>query len=117
MLSEPQYLNKVNKILKFENHQNYNCEIKTDQGQTYQVFANWMHNEQLDLWQGWQCAAGSTRLYIDKNLNVWSGECKNDSLGHALNDFNILENYLCKRFRCTGCTDDLAVAKRKINHD
>jgi hypothetical protein len=103
--------------LKFENHSNYNCEIETDSGQTYRVFANWMHNQHLDAWQGWQCEAGASRLYIDKNLNVWSGECKNDILGHALDGFEVLEHTICKRSTCTGCTDDLAVIKRKIDHD
>lgn len=102
--------------MKFENHPNYNCEITTESGKTYLVYANWLHNEKLDTWQEWQCEAGSTRLYVDKNLNVWNGECKNDDLGHALNGFEILKHTICKRNRCTGCTDDLTVTKRKVNH-
>lgn len=103
--------------MKFENHNNYNCEIETNLGRTYRVFANWLHNQQLDSWQGWQCEAGASRLHIDKNLEVWSGECKNDKLGHAIDGFELLDHAVCKQLRCTGCTDDLAVTKRKIDHD
>lgn len=103
--------------MKFENHQNYNCEITTESGQTFRIYANWLHNENLDHWQGWECSAGSTRLYIDKNFDVWSGDCKNDFLGHALTEFEILEQTICKRTRCTGCTDDLVIAKKRVDHD
>ena len=74
---------------------------------------NWLHNEQLDHWQGWSCEAGATRLLIDKDFEVYSGECKNDSLGNALAGFDLLESSICKQDRCTGCTDDLIVAKHK----
>jgi hypothetical protein len=104
-------------ILEFENHPNYNCEIHTSNGQTYKIYANWLHNQQLDHWQGWECHAGATRLYVDKNLEVWSGECQNDHLGHAVTGFEILEKTTCERSRCTGCTDDLVVEKKKVNHN
>ena len=97
---------------KFENQENYNCRITLDSGEEYLVYANWLHNEQVDSWQGWTCEAGATRLMIDKNLNVYGGECENDHLGSALGKFTILDNTICKRERCTGCTDDLIVAKK-----
>lgn len=100
--------------MQFENHPNYNCEIQTQSGQTYRVYANWIHNNQLDSWKGWNCQAGTTRLYIDKNLNVYSGECKNDHLGHGLDGFDLLDGTVCKQDTCTGCTDDLIVRK---SHD
>ena len=107
------FLPKENKILQFENHSNYNCEITTDSGQTYQVYANWLHNNKLDTWKGWQCQAGTTRLSIDKNLNVYGGECKNDHLGHAITGFNLLDGTICQQETCTGCTDDLVVTKHE----
>ena len=65
------FLIKENKILKpFENHPIYNCKITTDDGQEYLVYANWIHNEKLDNWQGWHCDAGHTRFYIDKNFDI-----------------------------------------------
>jgi len=101
--------------LKFENHQYYNCEITTNDNQTYKVNANWIHNQNLDNFQGWQCAAGQTRLNIDKDLNVWSGLCENQKLGHALDGFDVFDApSICNKPRCTGCTDDLLTAKRKI---
>lgn len=95
-----------------ENHSNYNCEITTKSGKTYKIYANWLHNEDLNYWQGWECSAGATRLYIDKNFDIWSGQCRNDYLGNGLDKFDILEKTICQRSRCTGCTDDLMVAKK-----
>ena len=97
---------------KFENQENYNCRITLDSGEEYLIYANWLHNEQLDNWQGWTCEAGATRLLIDKDLKVYSGECKNDLLGSAIDEFTILEHSTCRQQRCTGCTDDLMVAKK-----
>jgi hypothetical protein len=95
-----------------ENHKNYNCRVTTDTGEEYLIYANWLHNEKLDYWQGWTCKAGATRLLIDKNLEIYSGECHNDHLGN-INNFTLLDQTICKQERCTGCTDDLIVAKQK----
>ena len=97
--------------MQFENHPNYNCKITTQSGQTYRVYANWIHNNNLDSWQGWQCDTGSTRLYIDKNLTVFNGECRVLNLGHALDGFDLVDTTVCTRSRCTGCTDDLITKK------
>lgn len=100
--------------MKFENHTNHNCQITLNDGDQYLIYANWMHNNDQDHWQGWDCQAGAVRLHIDKNLEVWSGECKNDHLGSALDEnFAILDGTVCRRDRCTGCTDDLIVAKKE----
>ena len=107
------FLLKENKILQFENHPNYNCEITTDSGETFRVYANWLHNEKLDQWKGWHCQAGTTRMLIDKNFNLYSGECKNDHLGNALTEFDLLNGTICQRNTCTGCTDDLMVDKHE----
>jgi hypothetical protein len=95
-------------------HSNYNCKIISSDGQESFVHSNWLHNQNLDNWQGWHCQAGTQRLCIDKDLMVFSGECRNDFLGSALGDFELLDNgTICSRATCTGCTDDLAVAKQK----
>ena len=96
---------------KFENHTNYNCRITTDSGEEFLVYANWIHNEKLDYWQGWKCDAGNTRFYIDKNFDIWSGECRNDLLGNVLGDWDVKVNSLCHQPTCTGCTDDLIIKK------
>jgi hypothetical protein len=98
--------------MKLENHSNYNCRVLTEDGQEYLLYANWLHNNQFNHWKDWQCNAGVTRLYIDKDLNVHSGECENDLLGTVF-DFELLNSNICKRDRCTGCTDDLIVPKKK----
>lgn len=101
----------------FENHQFYNCKITLDSGLEYLVSANWLHNQDLDHWQGWQCAAGQQRLMIDENFDVFSGECVNDQLGNLFSGWQPLgQPTVCKQDRCTGCTDDLITAKLKINH-
>ena len=64
-----------------KDHDNYNCRITTDNGEQHLVYANWIHNQGLDTWQGYHCDAGHTRLLIDNNFDVWSGECKNKTGG------------------------------------
>jgi hypothetical protein len=100
-------------LKEFTNHENYNCKIITDSGEEYLIYANWLHNEHMDSWKNWHCEAGATRLLIDKDFGIYSGECKNDYLGNALTDFTVLEHTICKQDWCTGCTDDLIVAKHK----
>jgi hypothetical protein len=102
--------------LKFENHQYYNCEIETNDGEKFRVSANWIHNNGMDHWQGWQCDAGHRRLDIDKDFNVHSGVCKNDYLGNLFGQWQVLDRpTVCKRERCVGCTDDLLIAKHQIS--
>lgn len=98
---------------QFEDHPNYNCKITLESGKEHLVYANWIHNQNLDHWQGWCCDAGHTRFYIDKYFDIWSGECKNDHLGNVLDEWNIQPNTVCKRATCTGCTDDLIISKHE----
>lgn len=100
--------------MTFGNHIYYNCKITTDDGQEFLVDANWIHNQGLDTWQNWSCNAGKDRIYVDANLDVHSGECKNDGLGNILTGWNLLPDAtICQRPRCTGCTDDLLQRKNK----
>ena len=100
-------------MLSMIKHENYNCQATDEQGQEHLVYANWMHNQGLDTWQGWHCNAGHTRFYIDKNFDIWSGECKNDYLGNALKEWRPKNDTVCKQATCTGCTDDLITKKSK----
>ena len=98
--------------MKFENHRYYNCEITLDDNTKYQIEANWLHNQQLDTWQGWLCDAGHRRLMIDADLTVYGGECLNDKLGNILTGWSLLDSpTICQLSRCTGCTDDLLQKK------
>lgn len=104
--------------MKFEDQQYYNCEITLSTGEKHLVGANWIHNNHLDCWQGWSCSAGSQRLDIDKDLNVWSGQCHNDHLGNLKTGWAPLTNgTICKQICCTGCTDDLLIAKQEKLQD
>lgn len=96
-----------------QNHENYNCHIELDDGQTFSVYANWMHNSGLDNWQGWLCDAGVTRIYIDSELDVYGGMCLNSKLGNIQTGWGLHDERVeCNRPRCTGCTDDLIVSKK-----
>lgn len=100
----------------YNNHTYYNCKITLDSGESYFVDANWIHNQQLDNWNGWECHAGVDRIYIDSKLNVYDGECVNRKLGNIQTGWDILHTTsICNQIRCTGCTDDLIVYKRKKN--
>jgi hypothetical protein len=92
-------------------HENYNCQATDEQGHEHLVYANWLHNEGLDAWLGYHCHAGHTRFYIDKNFDIWSGECKNNHLGNALTDWSPKTDTVCEQATCTGCTDDLITKK------
>jgi hypothetical protein len=98
--------------LKFENHQYYNCEVTLSTGEKCLIAANWIHNNHLNHWQGWNCDVGLHRINVDKNFDVWSGECQNDYLGNLKTEWAPLaEPTTCKQQRCTGCTDDLLMSK------
>ena len=102
--------------MKFENHQYYNCEIELSDGSTYKVNANWLHNNNLDHWQGWECDAGYHMIEIDKDFNVYSAHCQNEKLGNVFDEWYIFDKpSTCLRARCTGCTEDLLIAKREIS--
>jgi hypothetical protein len=92
--------------------QNYNTVITTEDGQEFLVFADRLHNENLDHWEGWKCAAGYTYLAIDPDFNVHGSMCKNNYLGNLNTDFKILDSYtVCQQPTCIGCTADLSVSK------
>ena len=100
--------------MTFENHRYYNCEIKLDNGETYRVAANWLHNEAMDNWQGWDCDAGYKRISVNKDFDVSSATCHNDHLGNIFTGWDLFEKpTTCKLPTCTGCTDDLLISKRE----
>jgi hypothetical protein len=78
--------------------------------------ANWLHNENVDQWQGWECAAGHNRIDVNKDFEVFGGQCKNDHLGNIFTEWHVLDNLtICERPTCTGCTDDILQFKREPN--
>jgi hypothetical protein len=101
--------------LTFNDHQYYNCEITLSDNTKYRVDANWIHNQNLDHWQDWECDAGFNRIVIEADLSVYSGECFNDYLGNLKTKWTLLDQpTICQKSRCTGCTDDLLQRKKEI---
>ena len=101
--------------MTLDDEQYYNCEVEADTGEKFKVFANTLHNKQLDQWHGYACAAGKHRLVIESDFTVYDGECKNTMLGNIMTDFTVRQEFAtCNRQRCTGCTDDLLLEKREI---
>ena len=104
--------------MKIQPHEYHNCIVVLDNSRQYRIEGNWIHNQGLDTWRGWACDAGHTRLYIDTDNNVYGGQCLNDHLGNLNTDWQLLsEPTMCQQDRCTGCTDDLIVAKREVNNE
>jgi hypothetical protein len=101
-------------LAQFENHPNYNCKITLESGEQYNVYADWLHNNGLDHWKGWQCNEGHTRFFIDANFEIWGSECRNTLLGNVLGTWDTKSNSICTRNTCTACTDDLMTSKHKI---
>lgn len=98
--------------MQIPNHKFYNCVATSTEGTKYFLDANWIHNNNLDHWQDWKCHAGSDRIYIAADGNVYSGECRNDLLGNVNDYWELLKTEtVCQRNRCTGCTDDLMITK------
>jgi len=100
-------------LTQFEKHKNYNVELTLDSGEKFRIYANWIHNNTLDHFQGWHCEAGHTRFYIDKYYNIWDGMCCNKMLGNVLGDWELVYDNVCQKPTCTGCTDDLVATKYK----
>ena len=97
-----------------EEHQFYNCIATLEDDSELKIDANYLHNNNLDLFENWKCWAGSNRIYIDSEKNVYSGQCLNDQLGNLKTEWNLVNNYtICKRKTCTGCTDDLIIRKQQ----
>lgn len=97
-------------MLKDDKH--YNCIVRDDQDLEYRIYANQMHNLGLDLFKGWSCDAGVDRILIDVDGSIWNGECFDKQLG-TWDDWRLLDSHVCRRDRCTGCTDDLMTRKSK----
>ena len=103
--------------MQYPTHEFYNCELTLCDQQKFRVDAQWLHNQNLDSWLGWQCEAGLSRLYIDTDNNVYGGQCQNDHLGNLTSGWQLLDQpTVCHRSRCSPCTDDLIVAKNKADH-
>lgn len=97
----------------YQNHTNYNCEITLDNGETFKVFSQWLSNQKLYQWKGWNCTAGSKRIYINVQEEVYSGVCQNEHLGNLNTGWSLLDGLTtCQQEHCTVNTDDLVIFKQ-----
>lgn len=100
--------------MKFRNETFYNCKIELNNGETYLIKSNTLHNEKLDYWKDWICHTGHDRIYISSDLTVYNGECRTIKLGTLDGEWELLTAPApCTNNRCTGCTDDLLTKKHK----
>jgi hypothetical protein len=103
--------------LTFQDHINYNCEITLDTGESYRVYSQWLSNQNLANWKGWQCDAGYKRIYVLED-EIFGGACNQDHLGNFNTGWDILTSpTTCRRETCSVNTDDLLLYKQKINED
>lgn len=101
-------------LTSLTDHENYNVTIVMDNGKIAKVYANWLHNSELDYWKGWSCDAGVNRITVTEDFEVYGSRCKHDYLGNLNSGFELREETICRKDRCTGSTDDLTIGKRKI---
>jgi hypothetical protein len=102
-------------MTKLVNDKNYNCTVFYDNGEQSNVFSTALNTNQLDDFNGWQCEAGFSRIYVHSDGTVWSSECNNDYLG-SLNDgsFDLLKHStVCTQTRCVTSADELMLRKFK----
>ena len=65
-----------------------------------------------NIFQGWNCLAGSRRLHIDPKGIVWAGSCRSKMIGN-MTDLPLLDSpIICNKPRCT-CIDDIKIEKWK----
>ena len=97
------------------NHNNYNCKITYDTGEEKYIYSNWLNNNNLNNFEGWECHTGATRIFIDKSLNVYNGMCYTKHLGNLTTEWNLVDKkIICPNQRCTSNTDDLATRRNKL---
>ena len=93
---------------------NYNVVVQDEQGQEHLMHANQLQDLNLHHWQGWLCNAGVDYMYVTENGDCWGSQCQNDYLGNVNQERITLltQPTVCRQTTCTGCTNDLTVAKR-----
>lgn len=89
-----------------------NCIVEFSDGTSQLVDARELLINGLAKWEGWHCKAGSSRIMIEADLSVYSGECLNDKLGNLKTGWELLPAHtICKRAQCTGDVSDLIIDK------
>jgi MoaA/NifB/PqqE/SkfB family radical SAM enzyme len=100
--------------LTYQNHINYNCEITLEDGETFKVYSQWLNNEELNYWKGWECSAGRLAIVIKPNDDVYGCVKKHDYLGNLNNEWDLMKSpVICRFDRCAVNTLELSLPKQK----
>lgn len=104
-------------MTKLKDDGNYNCTVFYDNGDHSNIFSTALNTNRLDNFNGWQCEAGFSRIYVHSDGTVWSSECNNDYLGSLKDEsFGLLKGAaVCKQARCVTSADELMLRKFKID--
>lgn len=98
--------------MTYPTHKDYNTKITTETGEEFFINAFWLNNNDHNRFTGWKCTTGTTRIDIDKNLDVFNGKCKTATLGNLLTGWNLIkEQITCPNQKCTTNPDDLMTFK------
>ena len=101
-------------ILVLQTEKYYNCTVTDINDTEYNVNCKQLYNNNHNNFKNWLCNAGVDRISIEHDM-VWSGESHNDFLG-TIDDWEPLtQPAICKREKCTACSQDLIITKENID--
>jgi hypothetical protein len=93
-----------------------NCVVEFSDGSVQSIDARELLVNGLANWQGWECQVGTSRIVIEANLAVYSGECLNDKLGDLQTGWELMTGpAICRRKTCTGNVEDLYIDKQIVS--
>ena len=93
-----------------------NAIVTANNGETVAIKSSRLWDLGLVDFHGWECSAGMTYVFIDHDLEVYGGQCRQAPLGNLMqHDFALNPGPIrCSRQTCTPCDSDLYVAKRRV---
>jgi hypothetical protein len=93
--------------------QDCNAIVTTRDGASVAIKSSRLWEQDLAHFENWFCSAGMTYVFIDHDLNVYGGQCRQAPLGNLMHDDFKLNRcpVRCEREVCTPCESDLYTAK------
>lgn len=90
-----------------------NASITAQDGSSVDVKSSRLWDLGLAQFQDWHCSAGMTTIFVDHDLEVYGGQCRQVPLGNLHHsDFALNRSPTrCTRTVCTPCESDLYTAK------
>lgn len=93
--------------------QDCNAIVTTLNGDAVNTKASRIWDGDLARFENWFCSAGMTSIFVDHDLQVYGGQCRQVPLG-SLGDHHFVLNRRptrCGREICTPCESDIYTAK------